>query len=426
MKAATVFGTLASAAAFLVPGLALWVPSGYSYGAALLLLTAVLGAPWWRRECRVSVRSRWLLASIVAMGSIWAMDSAESAWRWGTLDRPSKYLLALPCVLFLLAHAPRPRWLWSGIAVGAVGSGVVAWAQVSWLGMPRAAGFTNAIQYGNLSVLLSLMCLVLLAIRPPELRRWHYGVLPLGVAAGLVASILSHSRGGWLAWALALPVLAGVLCQFVPWRRLLAGLLVLLCMVAALVYVQRHLLEERIDTARSEVLRYENVGDAETSVGQRLAHWELAWRMGLEKPLLGWGKTGYDVEKLRRVQAGQAHPFVLQFGHVHNEVLDVFAKHGLLGVLALCLFYGVPFWLFWPGRRHVMVWAKAPDGSRQPVLDRTALALRAVGWTIPLAYLGFGFSQVFFAHNSGNLFYLFMVMLIHSCLQARERDQALD
>ena len=36
-----------------------------------------------------------------------------------------------------------------------------------------------------------------------------------------------------------------------------------------------------------------------------------------------------------RVQAGQAHPFVLQFGHVHNEVLDVFAKHGLLGVLAL-------------------------------------------------------------------------------------------
>ena len=334
--------------------------------------------------------------------------------------------LALPCVLFLLAYAPRPRWLWSGIAVGAVGSGVVAWAQVSWLGMPRAAGFTNAIQYGNLSVLLSLMCLVLLAIRPPGLQRWHYVVLPLGVVAGLVGSILSHSRGGWLAWTLALPVLAGVLCQFVPWRRLLAGVLLLLCMVAALVYVQRHVLEERIDTARSEVLRYENVGDAETSVGQRLAHWELAWRMGLEKPLLGWGKTGYDVEKLRRVQAGQAHPFVLQFGHVHNEVLDVFAKHGVLGVLALCLFYGVPFWLFWPGRRHVTVWATAPDGSRQPVLDRTALALRTVGWTIPLAYVGFGFSQVFFAHNSGNLFYLFMVMLIHSCLQARERDQALD
>ena len=86
----------------------------------------------------------------------------------------------------------------------------------------------------------------------------------------------------------------------------------------------------------------------------------------------------------------------------------------------------MPFWLFWPGRRHVTVWATAPDGSRQPVLDRTALALRTVGWTIPLAYVGFGFSQVFFAHNSGNLFYLFMVMLIHGCLQAREQGQALN
>ena len=90
-----------------------WSVTAVSYTHLDVYKRQVLGAPWWWRECRVSVRSRWLLASIVAMGSIWAMDSAESAWRWGTLDRPSKYLLALPCVLFLLAHAPRPRWLWS-------------------------------------------------------------------------------------------------------------------------------------------------------------------------------------------------------------------------------------------------------------------------------------------------------------------------
>ena len=50
MKAATVFGTLASAAAFLVPGLARWVPSGYSYAALLLLLGAVCFAPLWPRR----------------------------------------------------------------------------------------------------------------------------------------------------------------------------------------------------------------------------------------------------------------------------------------------------------------------------------------------------------------------------------------
>ena len=44
------FGRCASIGAFMVPGLALWLPSGYSYGAALLLLAALASAPvWWKR-----------------------------------------------------------------------------------------------------------------------------------------------------------------------------------------------------------------------------------------------------------------------------------------------------------------------------------------------------------------------------------------
>ena len=36
-----------------------------------------------------------------------------------------------------------------------------------------------------------------------------------------------------------------------------------------------------------------------------------------------------------------------------------------------------------------------------------ALALRAAATLLPLAYFGFGWTQVFFAHNSGNMFYIF-------------------
>ncbi|MEY2736342.1 MAG: hypothetical protein RLZ58_1751, partial [Pseudomonadota bacterium] len=35
---------------------------------------------------------------------------------------------------------------------------------------------------------------------------------------------------------------------------------------------------------------------------------------------------------------------------------------------------------------------------------------------LPLTYIGFGLTQVFFAHNSGVMFYLFMVMLVHAAL----------
>ena len=42
--------TGASIGAFLVPGVALWLPSGYSWGAAWLLLCALAGMhQWWRR-----------------------------------------------------------------------------------------------------------------------------------------------------------------------------------------------------------------------------------------------------------------------------------------------------------------------------------------------------------------------------------------
>ena len=416
MKAESVLRGLASAAAFMVPGLALWLPSGYSYGAALLLLAAVVGAPWWWRACKVSRESGWLVLSIVVMGFVWLLDSSDGAWRWGALDRPSKYLLALPCLFFLLAYAPNPRWLWTGITLGALGSGGIALYQIGVLHLPRAAGYTNAIQYGNLSVLLALMCLVLLATRPPGVQTWRRLVMAVGVVLGLVGSVLSQSRGGWVALALIFPALALVLRPYIGWRQFAAGTAALLCALSVLVFVQRHGLEERLDMAVTEAQQFEQKGDAVSSVGQRLAHWQLAWDMGLARPLLGWGKSGYDAEKQRQVNAGQAHPFLLEFAHVHNEVLDLFAKHGLLGVLALLLFYGVPLALFWPTRARVMV--PATNGGMQ--LDRTALALHLVGWTVPVAYIAFGLTQVFFAHNSGNVFYLFMVMLVHSCLQARQ------
>ena len=416
MKAESVLRGLASAAAFIVPGLALWLPSGYSYGAALLLLAAVVGAPWWWRACKVSRESGWLVLSIVVMGFVWLLDSSDGAWRWGALDRPSKYLLALPCLFFLLAYAPNPRWLWTGITLGALGSGGIALYQIGVLHLPRAAGYTNAIQYGNLSVLLALMCLVLLATRPPGVQTWRRLVMAVGVVLGLVGSVLSQSRGGWVALALIFPALALVLRPYIGWRQFAAGTAALLCALSVLVFVQRHGLEERLDMAVTEAQQFEQKGDAVSSVGQRLAHWQLAWDMGLARPVLGWGKSGYDAEKQRQVNAGQAHPFLLEFAHVHNEVLDLFAKHGLLGVLALLLFYGVPLALFWPTRARVMV--PATNGGMQ--LDRTALALHLVGWTVPVAYIAFGLTQVFFAHNSGNVFYLFMVMLVHSCLQARQ------
>ena len=108
----------------MVPGLALWLPSGYSYGAVLLLLATLASAPlWWNRPAPQA--AWWLTAAFSCMAALWMLD-VGATWGWGSMDRPVKYLLALPCIFFLMAFEPRAAWLWMGLAVGAVGSGLVA------------------------------------------------------------------------------------------------------------------------------------------------------------------------------------------------------------------------------------------------------------------------------------------------------------
>ena len=79
-KADDLFVRLSGVAAFMVPGLALWVRSGYSWGAVVLLLCSLATAGVWLR--RRPGRDAWLLfGSIVAMGTVWApdFDSAQGS-----------------------------------------------------------------------------------------------------------------------------------------------------------------------------------------------------------------------------------------------------------------------------------------------------------------------------------------------------------
>jgi len=407
MTAQRWFERCANCGALMLAGLALWLPSGYSYGAALLLLTAVVSAPWWCRS--PAPRAAWWLALVFAcMAVLWMLDM-DTTGDWGSMDRPLKYLLALPCIFCLMRFAPHASCLWTGIALGAAGGGLIGLYQTQWQGLSRANGFTNAIQYGDLSLLLALMSGLLLLVQYRRWQPWQRWLLALAVLLGGVGSALSQSRGGWLALVLVLPVSAWLLARTIGPRRVCRGLCALL--LGVVVLAQMPVVGQRFDQARQEVQTYREMGDDSSSVGQRLAHWRLAWEMGRERPLTGWGRTGYMQEKVRRVAAGLVRPSVLTFGHVHNEVLDLFVKRGIFGVLLLLLFYGTALALFWPTA------ARIRDAAGK--IDKEALSLCLVGVSMPLSYIGFGFTQVFLAHNSGNMFYLFMCPLVLAALQRR-------
>ena len=134
---------MTSAAAFLLPALALWVPSGYSYAALLLLLGALCFAPAWLRR-GPDRYTLGLCLLMVGMGCMWfvlTLDVGVNRW-----DKGIKWLLGALCLLYLAAYPPRPPFFRAGLPIGCVGMGGLALWQVCHLGLDRANGFTNAIQ----------------------------------------------------------------------------------------------------------------------------------------------------------------------------------------------------------------------------------------------------------------------------------------
>lgn len=404
---------LSSVAAFAVPGLALWLPSGYSYGAVLLLLGALLTLHRWPSQPRDPF-TWWFGASMLAMAVLWAAQ-ADPAEHFGRADRPVKYALGALCLFFVTAYPPKPKALLQGLVVGSLGAGAIAIWQMYGLHAERAWGHTNAIQYGNLALCLAALLALYAGAVWAQLGAAARVLCVLGVAAGLDASVLSQSRGGWLALALALPLLLGWLMLHSR-RAFRMALLGVVAIVLVLSVANRGVLVERWDRMEQEVTVYGQRGEAGNSVGQRLEHWRFAWDIARERPFLGWGFAGYMAEKAKRADAGLYHPSIVEYKFVHNELLDQWVKLGVAGPAVLLLFYALPLWMFLPlaSRLHI--------GRRDAQLGAQALALRLCGTCIPVLYIGFGLTQVFFAHNSGIMFYLFMLMLLWAALRSVERQ----
>lgn len=404
---------LASCAAGMVLALSLLLPSGYSWGAMLMLFAAFLSIGTWFKA-PLATGFRWQIASFLIMCVGWQIDMWLSQQGARGMDKPLKYLLAIPCVCFVARFPPKENWLWLGAALGGMGGGAIALFQYAYLHLPRPHGFTNAIQFGNLSLLMGLICVIGLAVPTPQRATLLWKLIFIaGGFLGFCGSVLSQSRGGWLALLLLIPILVMASWRYLSRRNMALGAAIICLPFWFLTLLPGSELPNRIHLVLEEVSDYNNSGSATTSLGQRLEHWKLAYQLGLEKPGFGWTQKGYETAKQQRAAAGLYHPSIVEFNHAHNEFLDAFAKRGGMGLAMLLFLYAVPCFLFWPRKNQ-----------QNPNQNPHLLALQLFGLSIPLAYFGFGITQVFLGHNSGTMFFLFVTISVYACLQHQQRGVA--
>lgn len=398
-----------SMAAFLLMAIALVVPSGYSLGAVMLLLGSVvlLG-----KRGELTLRRADL--AIMAVLTAYALVVIAEAWWDGQgsrgMDRPLRFLLAIPALLLVLAFPPRAAAIWAGLATGGILAGGWAGWQKLVEGVERAGGHTYVIQFGNISMLSAILCAAGLgwALVQPRAKLW-VALLALGIAGGVLGSLFSGTRGGWVGIPVVLWVLYRGYGRDLPgkWKTLA---LVAVLVVGTMAYaIPQTGVQSRVGQAVNDIQRYASQENRTSSVGARFEMWKGAAHLIAEKPLLGWGENGYQEGMQRMADDDVIHPFITTFDHAHNEFIDATAKRGLLGLVVLLALYLVPMRLF---ARQLA----APDMQLR--------AFAVAGVLLPVAYFDFGLTQVFMAHNSGVMVYAFLLPVLWAGFRARERQLA--
>lgn len=387
------------------------LPSGYSYGAALLLLLGLVYI-FHRRNFHITLEDKFLLWALIAVFGVAISSFLIHGNQPKTLDQGTRYLLFIPILLFMLRIPPNPRALWAGLSFGVLSALALALWQRYILGIPRPDGFmTSAIPFGNLALMAGILCLTGIRWTTNQSRYvwlWKIGLF-ISFMAGLYVSLLSGSRGGWLAVPAILVIFAATFWKKNEIKPIAISTLVLLAALVIAAVTMREEIITRYDTAVAEINDYVVNGNATTSVGLRLEAWRTAIRSIIEKPILGWSYRDYDIHLGQLVAEKEAVISVTTLANTHNNFLEVWLHQGLFGFLAFLALFIVPFWFFCKRLRSD---------------DHTVQAFALGGACLLACFFVFSLTQVILGRNNGVIFFGLSLVIFWGCMRNAEQRTA--
>ncbi len=295
---------------------------------------------------RLIVLTATVYVAVFALGWVWhGLDPAGTQ----AVGRTMRLLLILPLFLFLRQIDGLASYWWLGLVIGATVAGAHAWwfllsGQVGEF-EDRAGGATNPIYFGGIALLMALMLLP--RISESSIGVPHRLLAAVGVFGGVSASLLSGSRGAWIA---VVPLLLLYLMIFghritPAWRVAVPALLVAL--IATLHISPQVNMDQRMLAVWHELQATISGHGGEGGVGERLVMWQIAINEIVRQPWLGPGPAAFHEALAAQVAAGQAGEQMLVYRHPHNQFLSALLYAGLPGLFSLLLLFALPWRRFW-------------------------------------------------------------------------------
>ncbi len=264
-------------------------------------------------------------------------------------------------------------------------------------GFDRAEGFQNSIQFGDIGMLLGLLSLVAVLRFASTRQSMLAAFSMLGALAGIMASLLSGSRGGWIGLPLIIMTLLGYYANTLGRRRILAisGLLALMLYIAFI--SPQTGVKDRLNAAINDITHYQHENGANSSVGARLELYKAGAMLIDDAGMFGLGEQGARDKLQAMANDGLIRPAIVDMGHFHNELLDHLIRNGFVGAIALIMLYAVP-----------LIGFITHAGSHDPDIKAAAVA----GIITVSSVIDFGLSQKFFAHQIGLMTYGFTLVVL--------------
>lgn len=385
-------------------------PKGYNYGSTALLVVSILFvfySIYKKFKITEIIKQNNPIFSIVSLYFLIALFFIIlHGDKFKLIDNPLRAFLFLSVIIFVIYTKVKFDVLLYSIPVGSFLAGLVALYQYYVLHLPSAFWEQMKIQSGDIAMSLGLFSFII-ALYLFDIKKNRFAlVTAIAGLFGVLASVLSFARGGWVGVPLIFVFVLYMYRNMIS-KKLLSAI-VLSILVGGISLSTNEQFVGRILDVKNNLSHYSQ-NSKDGSIGARLDMWKMGVDAFIEHPISGWSLKALDEYKKSLADKGIVSREFTVYSHLHNQFIDELAKKGLLGGVAILGIFLVPLCSFYRKQKKFLN-------------NKKIKLLTALGIVHVLSTMSYCLTQAFLTHNSGNIFYFFSLVLFWSFMKKSISD----